>query len=726
MSIFFTEVSKDVQNVLNSRKRVYSRTDSRQESDFAWLYRKMAYVTALASNTKNKKSASLSIPSEGGIGEKSLYTSNSNAKFIPKPHINTFKTYSDGDFGSLQKCELSFTVYTLTDLDAYQPFFDLGADILVNYGWNAGGLAAGQPGKFEGIIYNFSYSVNNAGGFDCVTYGIAKGSFNLGINITAGVEISKITNDIIGGAVVSNTLLEDIQQLANQNVSYEGQIADNGIGNERIQFSLQDNLPASQIKAQINNAPARFYITLEKLVELINKNLLVSYFQKSQLDWEVEKNNIARIETNSTGGTTVGTTTTSTRSANTQNPTTGTITNTTTVLKPEDYVIICNGQYTRGLVPKETKDLVSANPLQMLFPGYATYGDVTYFKNAAAYNDAFKKGDISKILLNINWIKFLYNNLGSETQDRQKSADQSIAKFLSKIFNAILDNSGNRFKLSLTSDPNNDKRFVISDINYVDKKVTPYIVTAVNNQSICRNISLVSRVPTSMNAVAFIAGRSSSTTQSSVAGEVLNNLPSSPINRNSISELRKTLDVCIKDLQVTPASDASVNDKIMTASDKVRRLQLALKSVFEETTSSPGFLNLQLGIAPTNSIPFPIDFSATLDGIEGLKFGNTITTNYLPAVYKNTRVAFTITKIEHLIQNNDWITTVSTICRLLPDDQNKSTENNYVNEQTTINSEVSNVKVNESDEINKSLRSAGIYDERHNSDGTVTFSGFKG
>jgi hypothetical protein len=237
----------------------------------------------------------------------------------------------------------------------------------------------------------------------------------------------------------------------------------------------------------------------------------------------------------------------------------------------------------------------------------------------------------------------------------------------------------------MTSDPDNDKKFVISDINYVDKSISPYIVTAVNNQSICRNISLTSRVPTSMNAVAFIAARSSATTQSSVAGKVLNGLPTTPPDKNSITALRKQLEICVKDLQVTPSTESTGEKITNTASDKVRRLQLALKSVFEASTSSSGYLNLQLGEAPKNSIPFPIDFSATLDGIEGFKFGNTITTNYLPAVYKNTRVAFTVTKVEHMIQNNDWTTTLSTLCRLLPDDKYESTENNYVKDVSDTN-----------------------------------------
>jgi hypothetical protein len=683
MSIFFTEVPKDVQAALNSRKRVYSRTDSREEADFAWLYRKMAYVSAFVANPKNNKKASLTTPSAGGLGKNSLYTTNDNAKFIPKPHINTFKTYSDGDFGSLQKCELAFTVYTLSDLDSYQTFFDLGADIIVNYGWNAGGPASGKPGKFEGIIYNFSYSVNSSGGFDCITYGIAKGSFVLGINITAGTDVAETTEDGLGNVRVSNSLLDDIQQLANRSSTFQKQIDNNGIGYDEIQFSLKDAVA----EGPQQQTPIKYYITLEKLVELINTNLflkseyaLKEYTLKTANDEAIEEydyqQSLPVTQRDYVDGVY------NPYAANIRNlpqADNATVINRNKNVDKTKFIIICNSTYTRGLVPKETGDLVSANPLQILFPGYATYGDITYFSDAPLYNEAFKNGDISKILLNIKWLKDLYNNIGFETQDRQKSADQSIAKFLSKIFNAILDNSGDRFKLSMTSDPENDKRLVISDVNYIDKTVSPYIITAVNNQSICRNISLASKVPSAMASAAFISARSTLTTQSSVVGEVLNNIPSKAADKKSITTLRNNLKDCIKNLQVAAAPDPPNTEKIPNAADKIRSLQSALKAVFEATTSSPGALNVPSGVsdAPKNAIPFPIDFSATLDGINGFKFGNTITTNYLPAVYKNTRIAFTVTKVEHTIQNNDWVTTLSTICRVLPDNQNKSTENEY-------------------------------------------------
>jgi hypothetical protein len=108
--------------------------------------------------------------------------------------------------------------------------------------------------------------------------------------------------------------------------------------------------------------------------------------------------------------------------------------------------------------------------------------------------------------------------------------------------------------------------------------------------------------------------------------------------------------------------------------DNVIAMQAAIKRLYVGGSNSGGTDREK------ESVPFPISFSCTLDGIEGIVFGNTITSNYLPAAYqgnrhlseadkksKNTpKVAFTVSTVEHNIAGNDWTTTLSTICRSLP------------------------------------------------------------
>jgi hypothetical protein len=96
----------------------------------------------------------------------------------------------------------------------------------------------------------------------------------------------------------------------------------------------------------------------------------------------------------------------------------------------------------------------------------------------------------------------------------------------------------------------------------------------------------------------------------------------------------------------------------------------ALKNGFttDDTANIEASLNkYKIAVAPDDTsgwrkgFPIPIELSVTLDGIKGFRYGNTIKIDYLPAGYE--KVVFTVTKIEHVIENNDWTTQLSTVCR---------------------------------------------------------------
>ena len=68
----------------------------------------------------------------------------------------------------------------------------------------------------------------------------------------------------------------------------------------------------------------------------------------------------------------------------------------------------------------------------------------------------------------------------------------------------------------------------------------------------------------------------------------------------------------------------------------------------------------------------PLNLSITIDGIEGLQFGNIITIDYLPDIYR-TESAFAITGISHDINKDGWTTTIDTQFRI------KSTKSKTMN-----------------------------------------------
>lgn len=608
-TIFYTAVDGKVQTVLDTRKGYYS-SDDRTSAAHAWLFQKMAYASAQAYNETSGKSKSLAVPQGGGLGKLSdgkssggmyknaaLPTSaySDAGRFIPRPHINSVKVSNEGDFGSLKKAEVSFTVYSRADLDSCQPFFDLGANLAIQFGWNDAGGAGGPAGSFNGIIYNFTYSVNAEGGFDCITYGMSAGINVLGGDVKAGSDSNgKKATDESGNEVEAGSIIGEIDVMV-QNAK---DLADNAINADAIgAVKFPSSWGSSEEKdadAEKEEDKPQYYISLEKIVELVNNKVL-----------------------RAAGGP-----------------------------KFNKLIIKCNGDVTKCNVPSPDK-LVSGNPLQVLFPGYGNYGEHNFFSTDFA--SQVQSGDLSKAMINVEWLKEMLKNMGTLTADAQKSANKTVGKFLQNILDIIHTNSGTRFKLSVVSNPKDETEFFIIDSNYVENKIEPYQITAVTDNSICRSVSLTAKVPSEMATAAFVANTNTLAPMGAGITSLNGAAAASPPNTESAQTQFETAK---KNMDAT--------DKGPT-SDNVTAMQAAIKRLYVGGSNSGG-------TKPENeAIPFPIDFSCTLDGIEGFVFGNAITCNYLPTVYQQKqKVAFTITKVEHTITGNDWTTTLSTVCRLLP------------------------------------------------------------
>jgi hypothetical protein len=310
--------------------------------------------------------------------------------------------------------------------------------------------------------------------------------------------------------------------------------------------------------------------------------------------------------------------------------------------KFKEITIQCNKDWTKVAIPT-LAEFVSANPGECIFPGFANYGEgdgnfpgskaFTFGDTDAAFTGEKGTGDGSKIMINVRYINDVFRNLGTVNEKGERSPDMSIAKFLNDIFTMIYKNSAQLFKLTLVINPKKETELVIVDSEYADEKIKPYVISAVDQDGIVRTMSLTAKIPQEMAAQAFIKAQSTlSPGQGLLTGR--------------------------EDKAQEPIPEALVAVKKKVASDgltpeNVTDLEAAIKS---ELIGKLGAANAPL---------FPLDFSCTLDGIEGFTFGNAITTNYLPAQYKRDDIAFTVTTVEHIIASGDWTTSLSTVCRFV-------------------------------------------------------------
>jgi hypothetical protein len=602
-SIFYTNVDGAVQGVVNARSRIYAEA-FRSSDAHAWLHQKMAYADASAYNEKNGNAASLALAAGGGIGENGLYNAhNSSAgKFTPKPHITSVKIANTGDFGSVLNCTIAFAVYNLSDLNTKQAFFDLGSIVKVNYGWNRGGSAAGSAGYFEGFVTNFNYSVNAQGGFDCSCTALGKGMSILGVNSNpAADEEGKKITDALGNEVVADSVLGIIDYTINLLKGQAPGIVDTatGIGNVKFPTSWGSSEPPTGGDAEADTP--HYYISLNALV-----NTAVNRIHKAA-----------------------------------------------PILK--DIVVKCNSVVTRGNVPKgDSKILVSGNPLECLFPGFGTYGP-NHDLNFTTTQGDFQGGDLSAIMINCQWLHSLVYTLKDDKGNDAKGPDLSLSKFLNKVFDMINQNSGTRFKLTLSENPKNPKEFLVVDANYADTKVTPFMIEAVTRGSVCRNISLVSKIPTAFATAAYV-GASSALSPNAAAVATLNGKEAEKPSGDpttSFEAAKKRMD------SQGPAKKEDP-DGAGPSPKNVNALRAALTRMYT-SGETPN------GVDPTKEIiPIPLDFSCTLDGVNGFLFGNAVTTNYLPTAFTNAKMCFTVKNVEHNISQNDWTTTLTTICRTQP------------------------------------------------------------
>lgn len=593
-TIFYRECPSGVFGAISNRQSTYGKTGVRSSGDHAWLYKKSAFVDATASpdpnrlkeyNTK-RESKTITLPL-GGF--KNLYERKPESGYTPPANITNIKLYNTGNFGSVLRCELAFTVYNLSQLSEHQPFFDIGSRLKVNFGWN------GAPSEyyngnvtFDGIIINFTFSVNPDGSFACTTTALSEGVNVVNVTVdgrsytTTESDSADASNATFTVASLSSKLQQLIAKLQNSDINTQY-----GVGKLKIKNDFDDNAEPSAMS---------YYITLLSLVAQVN----------SVLDDDKTKTAV-KIAT-----------------------------------------VSGSENFTKCYLPTQESYLVSGDPRIIVFPGHGQYDTQELGFANTEFADRFKQGLLDATMINIDWI--LSNMTNAE------GGTKTIGQLFDNIFEQINICSGKRYTLTLAQYPSNSKLLIITDPNYFDTTVKVLDLPAVVNGSVCRNISLVSKVPSAMATQAYFGNNNTGNTLvgpiTSVFGKRIDNVDTE--NIKTVLENAKKL---VGKIDFSKMS-VQGNDTKKDVDAILNELKTALADVYfkVDTEISQG----------KRLIPFPVDFTATLDGINGFEFGHTVTCKYLPPVYQQNNIVFTVTKVEHTVQNNDWTTTLSTVCRIGP------------------------------------------------------------
>ena len=141
---FYNDVSKAVRDELESRAKLYGKARRGNTAGLDahnWLYGKTAYA-----KVKFKDKEVLAPPEQGF---KDMY----GKDLYPKPMITAVNITNEGDYGSLNRAEIHFTVWTLKQLEEFLTTLlhvrgqDNGEQpVSIEYGWTIPGRNGSQPG----------------------------------------------------------------------------------------------------------------------------------------------------------------------------------------------------------------------------------------------------------------------------------------------------------------------------------------------------------------------------------------------------------------------------------------------------------------------------------------------------------------------------------------------------------------------------------------------------
>jgi hypothetical protein len=723
---FINDVSQAVRSELTRRQDYYWPTGEVNDTALSWNYQKTAYLvlTSLRKETYErftiqgqglgvlKRSTTPTVPGDGqpwppatsepATETITTYTEQSRMINPSAPILDLYgKNYttsdgtvkgavlnsaeitSDGTYGSILRITVNFTVFNINELDRYiKNFLTPGQDIGLEYGWTVRENVNVNRGKIRGTVYNFTFSAKEDGSWDCtlnalgpssMTYGFdldQQGSNNKDVStLTAkkGLHLEEILKTLIdvtnndketeeviistGGKCKKRSVYKAYQSFTpNPNTtstlpdirydnvntyifelpvdkSYtvgnylssflEGMIyASSGAGGAKYASSL------ARGGAKTNNSKVT-YITLRNLINLINL----------QLD-EAFKSNIPHYTFNGFD-----------RNGN---------------ILTEDVCKIDAKIAFLGVGPVDFSKFAFTTQIN----GNST---PRFDFNISEAEGTTRNGGVQKIadlvLLNVN---FLYSEITSILSNRKNLTDKKITTFLNNIFQQLETDTGGTIRLVIQDSPINktsgkSEYIQILNQNYEggDIQLNPCLIPAFTKGSIVRGLDVVSSVPDAIQTevATYTRAGESYVGNDASAGELSSNLQE--LNSQLIKLNGSFMENIVTDDDVTQTSLSNWQTQIRAIYRQMFNIQQG------GVLGGKGSAISQYSLANLKTAIFPIKLKVTMDGIEGFQYGNAITTNWIPKQYRKAKVYWTVVKIRHRIENNDWVTELETIYRVI-------------------------------------------------------------
>ena len=270
------------------------------------------------------------------------------------------------------------------------------------------------------------------------------------------------------------------------------------------------------------------------------------------------------------------------------------------------------------------------------------------------------------VLINVQFIIDEFNKIISGDKNVQ---DKKILSFLKSLFKQLETETGGIIDLVMM--PYRDNNGNITSISILNKTGNPdgaldninvFEIPMMTKGSVVRAMSIESKVPDAVATEVATFTRAGLSYGETPAGGNVDVASSRQVIAELISKLAELNENYLNNIAGTAEQNATSKQHWVTAvRDTYRKLTSIQQSLTLNSDASIGGIN---NILDLKTAVFPIYLKLTLDGINGFLYGNAIKTNWLPRQYRDSRIYWTVTKIRHMIQNNDWTTELEAIYRV--------------------------------------------------------------
>jgi len=604
--------------------------------------RNNAYVTVTGNG--------ISLP-VGADSHESTYNPNQTGR--PAPVLKSVKIELKGEAGCLRYAEVAFTCFDVTSFDNLEKALLIpGSEVTIKYGY-VGPKTPSEAGEHEFRVYDYSFKITKENYFDCTFKAVGRGGTHdtLEINTNGSFPADTFVSDYrwTNEQVTVANLFDHLQYVVQKGAMVGSE--NTSVFNPDHGSSGRLNDPTSDIVGNFSGfwgvltAPVGYdsatklegasadrlqYVSLQGVVNAINEHLIGPDLK---IIFEPQKSNVKLKYKHGR------------------------------MWSPDPIsMLFC---YSKGK-PENTYHHKLKNTEKMQYNPFSA--NVFFWLGSLAFSDDVQDTP-GKILLGRDLlisIQQSFDTDAKQVKDKTANADKPtggmpLAKFFKKIFATILENTGGAWDLYLDQDEDDIERGTISIVNKKcpgnDATPKPLELDTVGGVNGIRALSLSAKVPKDTQAKYFAQDTEVEAATKTITEDEAEAAAKKKKDNPTIG-VRKQQKNARGALAFGGYNEASIS-----------KAKSAVKAMVDAQTAAEILRDNQM--ADSNDIetmPWPLEFELTCDGIEGFKFGDTISSKYLPARYRKSdgtgKVVFTVVSYSHTIAENDWSTTVKAFGRL--------------------------------------------------------------